>query len=75
VAFRAGSLGCRVGSRVTNPLLELRGPDGKTWTLCEYGTATGLPESTVIVNRVRPQLDLLRGRLEEFEVAPISDKQ
>ena len=57
------------------PTFELHGPDGKTWMIYEDGTTTGFPDGTVIVNRAKPQLDLLRGRIKELEAALIADKQ
>ncbi|OJW95509.1 hypothetical protein [Thiobacillus sp. 65-1402] len=63
------------GSGDQNPLFELRGPDGAVWMLYEDGRATGFPDGTVIVNRAKPQLDLLRGRIKKFEAALISDQQ
>ncbi len=56
-----------------NLLFELRGPDGEGWMLYEDGIATGFPDSTVIVNRAKPQFDLLRGRIKEIEAAVNAD--
>ena len=57
------------------PLFELHGKDGHKWMLYEDGTTTGFLDGTVILNRARPRLDLLRGRIEEFEAALIADQQ
>lgn len=62
------------GTGDQNPLFELRGPDGKTWMLYEDGTATGFPDGTVIVNRARPQLDSLRGRIKQLDGSLIADE-
>lgn len=74
-ACRASPGAAGWGSGDEEPLFELRGPDGKTWMLYEDGTAIGFPADTVTVNRARPQLDLLRGRIKEFEAALIADQQ
>lgn len=57
------------------PLFELCGSDGERLMLYEDGTATGFPDGTVIVNRAKPQLDLLRGRIKQLETALVADQQ
>lgn len=74
--YGEGPVERRVGGAVSPaPTFELLGPDGKTWMLYEDGTATGFPDGTVIVNRAKAQLDLLRGRIKKLEATLIADKQ
>ena len=54
-------------------LLELQSLDGEVWSFYEDGTATGLPEDLLVINRATSLIDLLRRQINQLPITSITD--